>query len=96
MDTLNESKVMKQLSELLTLTIVLGDIATTLNLNTREVKKEDFGSVLLRPDGSERELKLEDSRGCWHKLKFVESGDSYWLRVRTSRHLLEQRTLKFG
>lgn len=87
---------MKQLSELLMSTIVSGDIATILNSNTQKVRREDFDSALRRLGGSEEELRLVVSRGSWHKVLFVQSGDTYWFRVRTSRNSPEQLTLKIG
>lgn len=96
MATSNELKVMKQLSELLMSSIVLGDIRTVLNSSTQIVRKEDFVSDLLRPDGSERGLRLEVSRGSWHKVTLTDSGDSYWLRVRTYRPLRIQLELQIG
>lgn len=96
MATSNELKVMKQLSELLMSNIVLGDIRTVLNSNTQIVRREDFASALLKLDGSERELRLEVSRGFWHKVTLTDSGDSYWLRVRTYRPLRTQLELQIG
>lgn len=96
MDTLSALSPMKQLSELLMWSIVLGDIRTVLNSNTQIVRREDFVSALLKPDGSERELKLEVSRGSWHKVMLMENGDSFWLRVRTYRPLRTQLELQIG
>lgn len=87
---------MKQLSELLMSTIVSTDIRTVLNSNLRILRREDFVSALHKPDGSERELRLKVSRGCWHKVSFVESGDTYWLRVATYLPLRTQLELMLG
>ncbi len=87
---------MKQLSELLTSTIVSEDIAIILNSNLRRVKKEDFDSALHRLGGSDEELELVVSRGSWHKVLFVKSGDTYWFRVRTFRLWPVQLELKIG
>lgn len=96
MDTLNELKAMRQLSELLMWSIVLEDIRTVLNSNTQIVRKEDFVSALLKPDGSERELKLVDSHGSWHKVILTGSGDTFWLRVRMCPPLYQQLELPIG
>jgi len=87
---------MKQLSELLMSTIVSGDIAIILNSNLRRVKNEDFDFALHRLLGSDEELKLVVSRGSWHKLLFVTSGDTYWFRVRTYRLWPVQLELPIG
>lgn len=96
MDTLSGLSPMKQLSELLMSSIALEDIRTVLNSNTQIVRREDFVSALLKPDGSERELKLVDSRGSWHKVMLMGSGDLFWLRVRTYRPLYQQLELRIG
>jgi len=87
---------MKQLSELLTSTIVSGDIVTILNSNLRRVKKEDFDSALRKLDGSESGLRLVASLGSWHKVLFARSGDTCWFRVRTYRLWPVQLELKIG
>ncbi len=87
---------MKQLSELLMSDIVLTDIRTILNSNLHPLKRKDFVSALLRQDGSERELRLEDSRGFWHKVSFVTNGDTYWLQVLPYRPLRIQLELQIG
>lgn len=87
---------MRQLSELLMSTTVSRDIVTILNSNSQTVRGRDFDFALHRPDGSERELKLEASLGYWHKVRFVANGDSYWLRVRTYPHLRTQLELPIG
>jgi len=87
---------MKQLSELLMSNTVLTDIQTALNSNLQIVSRRAFASDLRNVDGSEKELKLEDSRGSWHKVSFVESGLTYWLQVRTYQPLSTQLELQIG